>query len=86
MKKLILAMLACAFIAGPALADDFATEQAKTLGDIIVKMDQAKGDAAVLDALTSKRNCVEAATDIKGLQECIAKYPVQQQMETTAKN
>ncbi|MCF6187414.1 MAG: hypothetical protein L3J49_08080 [Desulfobulbaceae bacterium] len=85
MKKLILATIACAFIAGPALANDFAAEQAKTLGDIIVKMDQAKENPAVLDILTSKRNCVEAATNIEGLQECIAKFP-SQPMDTTAKN
>ncbi len=72
MKKLLLAAIACAFISGPALANDFATEQAKTLGDIITPMEQAKTDPAALDALTAKRNCVEKATQLEELQQCLA--------------
>jgi Ni/Co efflux regulator RcnB len=73
MKKLILATIACAFIAGPALATDFAAEQAKTLGNVISKMEQVKNDPAHMDALTAQRNCVEKATKIEDLQKCMDK-------------
>jgi len=72
MKKLVLATIACAFIAGPAHATDFAAEKAKVLGDIITKTEQAKNDPVQLDFLTAQRNCVEKSTNIGGLQECTA--------------
>ena len=84
MKKLILATIACALLAGPALASDFAAEQAKALGEIITEMEQMKNDPAQMDLLTSKRNCVEKATSIEGLQECIAQFPPMN-MEAAAK-
>ncbi len=71
MKKLLLAAIACAFIATPVLANDFAAEQTKVLGDIIAQMDQAKNDPAQLDALTAQRNCVEKATTTEDLQDCM---------------
>ena len=71
MKKLLLAVIACGFIASPALANDFAAQQTKVLGDIIAQMDQAKNDPAMLDALTAKRNCVEKATKVEDLQQCM---------------
>ncbi len=71
MKKLILAAIACAFLAGPALANDFAGEQAKMLGDVIAKMEQVKNDPAQLDALTAERNCIEKATSMEDLQKCV---------------
>lgn len=74
MKKLILATIACAFIAGPAIANDFATEKAKILGDIITKAEQVKNDPVQLDFLTAQRNCVEKAENIEGLQECTANF------------
>lgn len=83
MKKLILATIACAFIAGPAFANDFATEQAKTLGDIITQMEQMKNDPAALDALTAKRNCIEKATEMKDLHKCMA--PAKMEEEKPAK-
>jgi|GEM_PF-4302194 hypothetical protein len=71
MKKLILAAIACAFVAGPALANDFAADQAKMLGDVIAKMEQVKNDPAQLEALTAQRNCVEKATSMEALQKCV---------------
>jgi hypothetical protein len=71
MKKLILAAIACAFVAGPALANDFAADQAKMLGDVIAKMEQVKNDPAQLDALTAQRNCIEKATSMEALQKCV---------------
>ncbi len=71
MKKLLLAVIACGFIASPALANDFAAAQTKVLGDIITQMDQAKNDPAMLDALTVKRNCVEKATNVEELDNCM---------------
>ena len=71
MKKVILAVIACAFIAGPALATDFAAEQAKMLGNVIAKMEQVKNDPAQLDALTAQRNCVEKAVKIEDLEKCM---------------
>ena len=71
MKKVILATIACAFIAAPALGSDFAAEQAKSLGDIIAKMEQVKNDPAQMDALTAQRNCIEKATKIEDLKACL---------------
>jgi len=73
MKKLILATIACAFIAAPAFGADFAAEQAKSLGDIISKMEQVKNDPAQMDALTAQRNCIEKATKIEELEGCLDK-------------
>lgn len=74
MKKLILAIIACAFIASPVIATDFAAEKAKVLGDIITKTEQAKNDPAQLDFLKAQRSCVEKSTNIEGLQECAANF------------
>ena len=71
MKKLILTTIACAFITSPALADDFATEQAKILGDIIAKMEQSKTDPAQIESLIAQRNCVEQTTTVEELRECV---------------
>lgn len=71
MKKLILATIACSFIAAPAFATDFAAEQAKSLGNIIAKMEQVKNDPAQMDALTAQRNCIEKATKVEDLQGCM---------------
>lgn len=84
MKKLLLATIACTFIAAPAFANDFATEQAKVLSEIITKMDEMKNDPIQMDLLTNKRNCVEKATNIEGLQECLTKNPSMEQQ--AAKN
>ncbi len=84
MKKLIIATIACAFIAGPALASDFAAEQAKVLGQIIAAMDKEKNNPEKLNALTNERNCVETATNAEALQACVAKFS-HEQKETTAK-
>jgi len=73
MKQLILATIACAFIAAPAFAADFAAEQAKTLGNIISQMERVKNDPAQMDALTAQRNCIEKATKIEELQACVTK-------------
>ena len=71
MKKLILTTIACAFITSPALANDFATEQAKILGDIIAKMEQSKIDPAQIESLIAQRNCVEQTTTVEELHACI---------------
>ena len=75
MKKLILATIVCAIIVSPALAGDFAAEQAKTLGNIITQMDKMKDDPAKMDFLTKKRNCVEKATKVEELQKCLTQFP-----------
>ncbi len=74
MKKLILAILACAFIASPAFAADFKVEQTMMLNKITMKMDKYKDDANKTDFLTQKKACVETATDLNGLKECVAKF------------
>ena len=74
MKKLILAILACAFIAGPAFANDFKVEQTMMLNKITMKMDKFKDNANKTDFLTQKKACVEKATDLSGLKECLAKF------------
>ncbi len=83
MKKLILAIIACTFIAGPALATDFAAEQVKMLGDVISKMEQVENDPAQMDALTAQRNCVEKATEMGELQKCMD--PSQEKKKEAAK-
>jgi hypothetical protein len=77
MKKLILATIACAFIATPALANDFATEQAKELGSIIKEMDTMEHNSPAMDFLTDKRNCVEKSTNLEELQACVTKFQPQ---------
>ena len=74
MKKLILATLACAFIASPVFANDFKVEQTMLLNKITMKMDKFKDDANKTDFLTQKKACVEKATDLSGLKECVAKF------------
>ncbi len=81
MKKLILAAIACAFIAAPALGADFAAEQAKSLGDIIAKMEQVKNNPAQMDALTAQRNCIEKATKIEDLKGCMDKAKADKKAE-----
>lgn len=74
MKKLLLAVLACAFIAGPAFANEFKVEQTMLLNKITMKMDTFKDDANKTDFLTQKKACVEKAADLDGLKECVAKF------------
>jgi hypothetical protein len=84
MKKLILGTIACAFLVSPALASDFAADQAKELGKIIAKMDTVKNDPVKMDFITKKRNCVEKATNVEDLQKCIAEFPAEKK-DATAK-
>jgi len=78
MKKLILAILTCAFIASPAFANVFKEEQTNMLNNITMQMERFKEDAKKMDFLTQKRTCVEEATELSGLQECMSKFnPVQ---------
>jgi hypothetical protein len=74
MVKLILATLVCAFIASPALASEFRIEQTKMLNNISMNMEEFTGDTNKLYFLTQKKICVENATDINNLKECIAKF------------
>ncbi len=73
MKKLTLGLLAFAFIATPAFASDFQVEQTMLLNNITVDMDKFKDDAGKLETLTQKKACVEKATDLDGLKECVSK-------------
>ncbi len=82
MKKLLVAAIACAFLASPVLANDFAAEQAKELGKIITQMDKMKDDTATMDFLAKKRNCVEKATTVEKLQECLAQFPAEKMKPT----
>ena len=75
MKKLILATVACAFIASPALANEFNVEQTRMLDKIAGKMENSKDNAAKMDFLTQKKACVEKAADMDGLKACLATFP-----------
>ena len=75
MKKLVLAAVACAFIAGPALAGEFNVEQTKMLDKIAGNMETCRDDAGKMDFLIQKKECVEKATDIDGLKVCLAHFP-----------
>jgi hypothetical protein len=83
MKKLILAILTCAFIASPAFADDFEGEQTNMLNNITMQMERFKDDARKMEFLTQKKACVEEATKLLGLQECMSKFdPAQLEIMT----
>ena len=84
MKKLILATVACAFLASPALANEFNDIQTKMLEGIVSDMATFKDNAAKIDFLTQKKECTEKATDIDGLKVCAAKFP-QKQLEVATK-
>lgn len=75
MKKLILTVLLCTFIASPVFANDLVVEQANMLNKIAVKMKNAQGDAAHIDYLTKKKSCIEEAVTLDGLKDCIIKFP-----------
>ena len=74
MKKMILAILTCAFIASPVFASDFQVEQTMLLNNITMKMDKFKDDATKMDFLAQKKSCVKKAADLDGLKECVAKF------------
>lgn len=78
MKKLIFAAVACAFIASPALANEFNVMQTKVLDRIDGYMVQFKDDPAKMDFLTQKKQCTEKAADIEQLKTCLAKFPIEQ--------
>ena len=75
MKKLILATIACAFLASPAFANEFIAEQTKVLDNIAGKLESFKDDAEKMDFLTQKKACVVKAKDIDGLKACLATFP-----------
>ncbi len=81
MKKIIAAVIVCAFFAAPVYANDFATAQAEMLGKISEKMTQFEGNAAKIGFLTEKKVCVESATDVAGLAGCTAHFDSQKLME-----
>lgn len=84
MKKLIVAAIAGAFLASPVFASDFSAEQAKQLDMIAAQMLQYKEDAAKLDFLVQKNECVEKATDLDALKACLVKFP-EDKLESIAK-
>ena len=71
MKKMILAALVLAFFAGPALADEFKTEQIKMFDSINAELAQCQNDATKTNALTKKKECVEKAVDLNALKACL---------------
>lgn len=75
MKKLILATLACVFLANPIFADDFNMAQIKVLEKIAAHMEIFKNDAVKMDILSQKKECVEKATDIDTLTTCLSRFP-----------
>ncbi|HID69723.1 MAG TPA: hypothetical protein EYP35_04500 [Desulfobacterales bacterium] len=81
MKKIIAAAIVCAFFAAPVYANEFAAAQTKMLGKITNKMAKFEGNAAKIDFLTKKKECVEKATDVAGLTECKAKFNPKTLME-----
>ena len=78
MKKLILAAMAWAFLAGPAFAGEFNVMQTKVLDRINGYMVEFKDDPAKMDFLTQKKECAEKAADIEQLKVCLAKFPIEQ--------
>lgn len=74
MKKLIVTAIAVVFCACPVFADDFRAEQAKELDLIASQMLQNRDDAAKLDFLIQKNECVEKAKDLEGLKLCLSKF------------
>lgn len=77
MKKLVLIIIAGVFLACPVFASDFRAEQAKELDTIAEQMLQNKEDAAKLDFLIQKNECVERAKDLEGLKVCLLKFPAE---------
>lgn len=75
MKKFVLITIAAVFLASPVFASDFRAEQAKELDTIAEQMLQNKEDAAKLDFLIQKNECVERAKDLEGLKVCLLKFP-----------
>ena len=78
MKTLILTTVVCAFLAGPALADEFNVEQTKMLNRIAAKMEIFQDDAAKIDFLIQKKECVQKTTDIEGLKACLVQFQLLQ--------
>ena len=78
MNKIVGAVVAVLMLSGVAMADshgDFTARQSKMLGKITEKLEAAKDDAEMSQFLTDKKACVEAATDVAGLDDCYAKFP-----------
>ena len=78
MKKLILALVASAFLANPSLAGEFNVMQTKVLDQIASYMAEYEDDAEKMDFLTQKKECAEKATDTEQLKACLAKFPIEQ--------
>ena len=83
MKKLILATVACVFLASPVFADDLNMEQIKVLEKIAGNMDIFKNDEAKMNLLSQKKECVEKATDIDTLTICLSQFPQDQRQAMT---
>ena len=75
MKKLVLVTIACITFACPVFASDFRAEQGKELDTIAEQMLQNKDDAAKMDFLIKKNECVEKAKDLQGLNVCLLRFP-----------
>jgi outer membrane lipoprotein-sorting protein len=75
MKKLFLTALLSTFIVSPVFANDFVIEQVNMLTEIATKMENAQGDTASIDYLGKKKSCIEAATNMGELKDCVVKYP-----------
>lgn len=74
MKKMIIGVIACMFIAGPALAEDFAAMKASKLKAIEDNMEIFKTNPANVAFLTEKKACVEKAADADALKGCIENF------------
>ena len=84
MKKLILATVACTFLASPVLASEFNVVQTKLLDEIAINMEKYKADAAKMDVLVQKKECTEKAADIDGLKVCLSKFSAEK-LQTVSK-
>ena len=71
MKKAILAVLICAFAVSPALANEFAADQAAALKAVHTQMEKFKDDADAMKVLDEQKGCIEKATDLQGLHDCL---------------
>lgn len=81
MKKIIAVAIVCAFFAAPVYANEFVAAQTKMLEKVTENMAKFEGNAAKIDFLTKKKECIEKATDAAGLTECKAKFNPKSLME-----
>lgn len=71
MKKLVVAVIAGAFLASPVFAGDIEAEKAVELNKVAGSLEKFKDDPAKMDALMQKKECIERAIDLNELKGCV---------------